>query len=108
MTRSRFEVIYEAGSRCTTILMLYGGTESEAKAELYRRGVPRNREIIILSIRPCWCSVSGKSVITFLLYYKALLIDGQGFVLTSIFCMFNASDKSYLSKTHCEIVYNDV
>ena len=53
MTRRRFEVIYDAGSRCTTILMLYGGTESEAKAELYRRGVPRNREIIILSIRPC-------------------------------------------------------
>lgn len=54
MTRSRFEVIYEAGSRCTTYLMLYGGTESEAKEELYRRGsVARDREIIILSIRPC-------------------------------------------------------
>ncbi len=53
MTRRRFEVIYEAGSRCTTILMLYGVTESEARAELYRRGGPRNREIVILSIRLC-------------------------------------------------------
>lgn len=55
MTRSRFEVIYQAGmSRCTTFLMLYGGTESEAKEELYRRGsVLRSKEIIILSIKPC-------------------------------------------------------
>ena len=55
MTRSRFVVIYQAGmSRCTTFLMLYGGTESEAKEELYRRGsVSRSKEIIILSIKPC-------------------------------------------------------
>lgn len=55
MTRSRFEVIYQAGmSRCTTFLMLYGGTESEAKEELYRRGsVSRSKEIIILSIKSC-------------------------------------------------------
>lgn len=55
MTRSRFEVIYQAGmSRCTTFLMLNGGTESEAREELYRRGsVSRSKEIIILSIKPC-------------------------------------------------------
>lgn len=54
MTRSRFEVIYEVGMSCTTFLMLYGGTESEAREELYRRGsVSRSKEIIILRIRPC-------------------------------------------------------
>lgn len=55
MTRSRYEVTYKVGmsSRGTTILMLYGGTESEAKEELYRRGtVSRTEEIIILRIVP--------------------------------------------------------
>ena len=55
MTRSRFEVVYQVGmSRGTTDLMLYSGTESEAKEELYRRGtVSRCNGIIILSIMPC-------------------------------------------------------
>lgn len=55
MTRSRFEVVYQTGmSRGTTYLMLYSGSESEAKEELYRRGsVSRSKEIIILSIIPC-------------------------------------------------------
>ena len=54
MTRSRYEVTYKVGmSRGTTILMLYSGTESEAKEELYRRGtVSRTEEIIILRIVP--------------------------------------------------------
>ncbi len=54
MTQSRYEVVYQAGmSRGRIVLMLYGGTESEAKAELYRGHVSRDQEITILSITPC-------------------------------------------------------
>ena len=54
MTPRRYEVTYKVGmSRGTTTLMLYGGSESEAIEELYRRGtVSRNETIIILRIIP--------------------------------------------------------
>lgn len=54
MSPKPFEVIYQVGmSRGQEKLMLYSGSESEAKQELRRRGgVPQNAEIIILSIRP--------------------------------------------------------
>lgn len=51
---NQYEVKYKvSNSYRTTILGLRGGTESEAKEKLYAQSsVPRNYEIIILSIRP--------------------------------------------------------
>lgn len=55
MSPKRYKVTYQVGmSRGSIILLLYGGTESEACEELYRRGtVPRSRDIIILDIELC-------------------------------------------------------
>ena len=54
MTTSPYRVTYQVEhSRGTTVLMLYGPNESEAIAELYRKGaVSRSRNIIILRIEP--------------------------------------------------------
>lgn len=54
MTARRFLVTYKVGnSTGTTSLMLYGGTDSEAREELYRRcTIPRHLDIIILRIVP--------------------------------------------------------
>ena len=51
---NRYEVKYKVqNSYRTTVLNLHGGTESEAIEKLYAQSsVPRNLQIIILSIRP--------------------------------------------------------
>ena len=53
MTRHSYDVTYRVGStNKSTIMSLYGGTESEAKEVLYSRGsVARGQEIIILRIK---------------------------------------------------------
>lgn len=53
MSPRPFEVIYQVGmSKRQDKLMLYAGSESEAKEKLRRSGgIPQNAEIIILSIR---------------------------------------------------------
>lgn len=50
----RFEVKYKVDATTTSIILnLQGGTESEAKEKMYSQyTVPRNKQIIILSIRP--------------------------------------------------------